>query len=585
LDRDSEAFFQPPSDGLPRSAGGDHGGKALSFFRHADVERDASRPRLAIAKSMTKPSQAAVLAPEPRPAIESRELVREACRRFPDRVALVTDRVRWTYAELGDRVRRLSTLLDTLGVSARDTVGVIVSKRSELLYETRLATFEHGAALLGINPTLPPPDIHRMLQSVDPRVVVYDADLFPDAPALLGRAAPSARALAASGPAGDYEGLLARTESRESSHTIDPSALAALGFTSGTTGAPKGITAAHRGLAECCRMFIEVLSHRGVEGPGGFFNAMPLFAAGGGVIVPSLHAGLTMYVSDEFHAQGALQLLSREKIAATFLTPSMLIDLLDEPDLERMDLSALKMIIYGSASTPAAKVEEAVRRLGPILLQGYGMSECLPPVAVLWPEEHGTRELPAPRDVLRSAGHPFEGVRVRIESESGALLPTGQTGEVAILSPTVSPGYWSDPERTSRAMRGGWWHSGDVGYVDAEGRLCILDRQQDVLKRGGRTIFPRTIEEAASEHPAVKEVCVVHPSGSERIVAAVSLRKRARRLPESEKLAETLMEFLADRIRPADLPDDIYVFEELPRSVQGKVLKREVRDALGAVYR
>jgi fatty-acyl-CoA synthase len=312
---------------------------------------------------------------------------------------------------------------------------------------------------------------------------------------------------------------------------------------------------------------------------------MPLFAAGGGVIVPTLYAGLTMYAFDEFDAARTLDVMEREKIAATFMTPSMLIDLLDEPDLEKRDLSALQMIIYGSASTPAAKVEEAVRRLGPILLHGYGMSECLPPVAVLWPEEHGTREQPAPREILRSAGRPFEGIHVRIESENGSILPAGQTGEVAILSPTVTPGYWNEPERTSRALRGGWWHSEDVGYLDAEGRLYILDRRHDVLKRGGRTIFPRNIEEAASEHPAVKEVCVVQPTGSERIVAAVSLRKRARGLPESEKLPETLMEFLADRIRPADLPDDIHVFEELPRSLQGKVLKREVRDALAAFYR
>jgi len=534
---------------------------------------------------MSKPSEAAVLEPEPRPTTEMRERVREACRRFPDRVALVTDRVRWTYGELLDRVLRLSNLLDSFGLSSRDTVGVVATTRSELLYETRLATFEHGATLFGINPTLPPQEIYKMLRSVDPSVVIYDAELFPDAPALLSRALPGARTLAAVGPAGDYEGLLSRTEPRESSHAIDPYALAALGFTSGTTGVPKGITAAHRGLAESCRLFIEVLAHRRVEGPGGFFNAMPLFAAGGGVIVPSLCAGLTMYAFDEFEVGRALDVMEREKIAATFLTPSMLIDLLDEPDLEKRDLSALQMVIYGSASTPAAKVEEAVRRLGPILLHGYGMSECLPPVAVLWPEEHGTREHPASREILRSAGRPFEGIRVRIESESGSILPAGQTGEVAILSPTVSPGYWNDPERTSRALRGGWWHSEDIGYTDSEGRLYILDRQQDVLKRGGRTIFPRTIEEAASEHPSVKEVCVVQPTGSERIVAAVSVRKRARGLPETLKLPETLMEFLADRIRPADLPDDIYVFEELPRSLQGKVLKREVRDALAAAYR
>src|SRR5262249_47264582 len=148
----------------------------------------------------------------------------------------------------------------------------------------------------------------------------------------------------------------------------------------------------------------------------------------------------------------------------------------------------------------------------------------------------------------------------------------------------VTKGYWSEPELTAQALRGGWWHSEDLGFVDGQGRLHVLDRRQDVLRRSGREIFPRAIEEAVSDHPSVKEVCVV---GTEegRIVAAVALRRRSRQGPNVERFPGDLMEFLTGRIPPEELPDQIEVFEELPRSVQGKVLKREVRDALAAARR
>lgn len=297
------------------------------------------------------------------------------------------------------------------------------------------------------------------------------------------------------------------------------------------------------------------------------------------MILPALQAGMTMRVPDRFDARQALSLMASERSGVTFLTPSMLLDLLDE-DLESFDLSSLRLLIYGSAATPSARVAEAVRRFGPVLLHGYGMSECLPPVSILWPEEHGTRVQPAEPFILRSAGRPFEGVRVRVEAESGAVLAEGRIGEIAIDSPTVTRGYWQDPERTAHALRGGWWHSGDLGFIDDGGRIHVLDRQQDLMTRGGHTVSPRCVEEAASEHPGVKEICVVQAPGSERITAAVSLRRSARHGTEIGRFREELLEFLACRIDAQDMPDDVRVFEELPRSIQGKVLKREVRDAL-----
>jgi len=296
-----------------------------------------------------------------------------------------------------------------------------------------------------------------------------------------------------------------------------------------------------------------------------------MFAAGGGLLVPALCAGLTQHLPDRWDPARALTRIEQAGIAWAFLTPSELLDLLDQP-LERLDLRSLRGIVYGSAPMPAARLREAVGRLPVRFLQGYGMSECFPPVAVLWPEEHGTRENPAPRDALASSGHPYPGIAVRIDGEGSG------PGEILISSPTVTAGYWKDPERTAGCLEEGWFRSGDVGSVDGDGRLHVLGRKQDVLRRGTRDVFPRGIEEAVSEHPIVKEVCVVSGASSDRIVAVVSLRPAHRKDPETARRA--LKEWIESRLPREEVPDDVRILEELPRSIQGKVLRREVRQAL-----
>ena len=509
-----------------------------------------------------------------------RAYAREAFDRWGDRIALVTERERRTFRELGDRVRRIANLLDHLGAGPDDIVGSLVSPRPEIFYEMWLAKAEHGAALFGLSPGLLPEDMTKALRSVRPKVVVYDGDHFPKFPALLEKALPGARAVAARGPLGDFEGLLPRMSSVESRNPISGDSLAAIGYTSGTTGRPKGITMTNRAVAVSCRMLLD--SMPGSEGPQRFLTGIPIFAAGSGMIVPCLMSGRTNVIYDRFDADRAVASIEQDGIESTFLTPSMLIDLLDVPGLDRRELSSLKRIVYGSANTPVPKLEEGVRRLGPIFLQGYGMSELLPPVAVLFPEEHGADGHPAGREILSSVGRPVAGVTVRIAAEDGTPVPVGEAGEILISSPTVTAGYWRDPERTANSFHQGFWRSSDAGYLDLEGRLHVIDRKADVLSRRGRAIYPRYVEEACHDHPMVKEAAAVQKTGSEHITVAVSPRRKFRAGLDTERFQQQVMEFVTARLSQEDLPDQIVVFPEIPRSLQGKVLKREVRDALTA---
>lgn len=512
-------------------------------------------------------------------AISMRERVRRAFGDFSEKTAVVTERGARTFREVRERTWKISGLLEETaaarpgsGSLAGEPVGFILTARPDDFYDVRLATLENGATLFALAPFLSPEALAAMLRSVGPRVVVYDANLLPHFPRLLAEALPEARAIACAGPKGDWEGALSGVPARESAAEIRPETLAGIGFTSGTTGPPKGITATYGASAESCRMFMEILERLGTRPGDALYNGIPIFAAGGGMIVPALAAGVALHVPSRWDATVALREIERLRIAYAFLTPSMILDLLDQP-LERHDLSALKAVVYGSSPIPGARLAEAVRRLKAAFLQGYGMAECFPPVSVLWPEDHGTRERPADAETLQSAGTPYPGVRVRIDSADPA-----RPGEILIASPTVTAGYWNDPARTAAAREGEFFRSGDVGYFDPGGRLHVVDRKADLIERHGRTLFPRRVEEVLAEHGAVKEACVVAEPASDRVVAAVSLRPPYR--SDADSIRRSLAGFLEAKLPREELPDEIRVFEELPRSVQGKVLKREVRDAL-----
>jgi acyl-CoA synthetase (AMP-forming)/AMP-acid ligase II len=210
------------------------------------------------------------------------------------------------------------------------------------------------------------------------------------------------------------------------------------------------------------------------------------------------------------------------------------------------------------------------------------MQECLPPLSILWPDEHRLQADPVARkESLSSAGRPFEGIDIEIETENGLVASRDNPGEIVILSPTVTAGYWKNPSLTAEHLREGRWYSRDIGYFDQAGRIHILDRKQDLMVRHRRTIYPRRIEEEASCHPMVKEVCVVQLDAEEPVTAAVSLRARFRGSVDERWFRDDLLQFLRERLEDdGHVPEQVVVFDELPRNPAGKVLKREVRQGV-----
>ncbi len=509
-----------------------------------------------------------------------RDAVRWAFDRYADRTALITPTSAFTYGALASRVFSLANGWSALGVRKGDHVFTHLHDDHEQI-EVRLAAYELGVILTSFNEAHALELITRAVRMAPPTMFIIGPRTDDGVRAMLVRECPSMPILRA-GTGDTYERVISQHHARQATSKIAPTDPAALGFTSGTTGVPKALYVDQQVALTSLRLTLANVRIVPTIERQVTLVCIPLIGAGSGLVLPSIIAGGAMVIPPSYDLEHALPLVEEHNVTRIFMTPSQLIDVLDWPVEQLPDMSTVTNVIYGTAPTPAAKIEEALRRFGPIFQQGYGMAEVLPPVSLLQMEDHLRDGIPAPLNVLSSVGRVVPQVQVIIANEKDAPLPTGEIGQVLIKSPTVFSGYWRQPELTARTLAGGWMHTGDFGFFDREGFLHVLDRRPDLLRRGDKLIYPRTIEEVAHEHPSVKEACLV--SHGPELVMCVSLR-RAARGEQGDPIAEEsagaeLMSFLSERLEPWQLPDRVRVLEELPRSYLRKVLRREIREML-----
>ena len=506
-----------------------------------------------------------------------RDVARMAFRKYAARMALVDAQRSVTYAELGQRTFRIAAAWRALGVKSGDVVAVRL-RDGVCQVEARLAAAECGVVLSLLAPWSTLEQLTLSLELVEPRLFVHDGsdcalilELQRRFPALIPLCLQNSEpAWLAPGPAAPCAG------------DIDPADTQMLGFTSGTTGAPKLMSATYGVYLSAIRL---MLDNVGVGKPGATADVMlvgiPLTGAGSGMLLHTLLAGGCLVVPQRYDAQTLIEAIARHRATRLFTTPSLLIDMLDHPLLDQIDLASLRNIIYGTEMMPAAKLEEALRRLGPILQQGYGSAEVLPPVSMLQSHEHMQDGQVAARSVLMSCGRVVPQVSVRIVDEAGRDLPAGTPGEVLVKSPTLFRGYGRQPDPNSDSFREGFLRIGDMGALAADGYLTMLGRKPDVLQRDGQTIFPRYVEEALHDHPCIKEASYVQ--GPQGMAMAFSLRCTHRSPQVQGYWSAELAQHLQTRIPHWQVPDSYHLFDELPRSPLGKVLRREVRARLATL--
>lgn len=486
---------------------------------------------------------------------------------YPDRPAIVFEGRSWTHAELRTRVRKLANALLGLGLGKGDRVAVL-GRNSHRYLEVSFALALDGICMVPINHRLRAAEIGVRLAHAEVSAILAEPEFLPlveeqepaVTAALRGRVIVMDDRL---GGALNYEQLLDGGEDCDPLVPVTPEDPLYLGYTSGTTGRAKAAIVSHRAIVVGFLYKTILYDCHADEvslNPGYFWHSAPRDFA-----LLQIYLGGTTIVMRDFKALPCLELMQAHKVTNGFFVPTMFRMMLDAADLARFDLSALRLMMSGGAPLPSALKDAVLAGFGPVLQEFYAATETRI-IANITAEELARK--------TRSVGRPVRDVEVRILDEDGNDLPTGDTGEIFLRSPTLFSGYFNDPEKTAAAFRGDWFSLGDMGRLDEEGYLYIVDRKQDVVISGGENIFPSEVEEVLLRHPAISDAAVIgvpDPKWGEALKAVICLRPGARF--SEEELNAYCGQHLADYLKPRSYD----VVDELPRNPTGKILKRELR--------
>jgi acyl-CoA synthetase (AMP-forming)/AMP-acid ligase II len=491
-----------------------------------------------------------------------------AVQQHPDAEATIyRDRVR-TFAEVADRVARLAAALRGLGVSAGDRVAML-SLNSDRYNEYLLAVPWADAVLNPVNIRWSPAEIAYSLRDSDSRVLLVD-DTFAGVVAEL---LPSLDTVIHTGEGPTPDGMLSY-EDLIAAHEPIPDArrggeaLAGLFYTGGTTGHPKGVMLSHANLMVSA---LGVLSTGYLFGPGTrCLHAAPMFhLADLAAWNATTTAGGTHVIIPAFDPVGVMTAIADHGATDALLVPVMIQLLIDHPDIATHDLSSLRTVLYGASAIPQSVLERAMKAFpSASFTQAYGMTELSPVATLLSPDDHRDTAL------LRAAGRAAPHAEVRIVDADDVEVPRGGVGEIVSRGGHVMLGYWNRPAETAAAIRDGWMHTGDGGYMDEHGYVFVVDRIKDMIISGGENVYSAEVENALATHPAVASCAVIgvpDDEWGERVHAVVVLR------PGHQLIAADLREHAKTLIAGYKAPRSAEFVDALPVSAAGKILKRELR--------
>ncbi|SPL88135.1 Long-chain-fatty-acid--CoA ligase [[Actinomadura] parvosata subsp. kistnae] len=476
-----------------------------------------------------------------------------------------------TAAESAERVARLAGAFRSLGVAPGDRIAAL-AMNSDRYHEYLLATPWAGAVVLPLNVRWSPAEIVHALRESATGVLLVDDTFAPLVPSLRAELDDLATVIFCGDgdpPQGmiGYERLIVDGTPAEDARRGGDE-LFGIFYTGGTTGHPKGVMLTHRNLAASA--LGSLATGQFLTPRGRLLHAAPMFhladiaAWTAGMIVGSTHV-----IIPAFTPAGALEAIQRHRVTDTLWVPTMIQLAIDHPDVLSYDLSSVEHLVYGASPISEAVLERAravFSRAG--FVQAYGMTELSPIATLLLPADHDD---PALR---RAAGRAAPHSEVRVVDAHGAEVPRGTVGEIVVRGDHVTPGYWRREEETAAALRGGWMHTGDGGYMDERGYVFVVDRIKDMIVSGGENVYSAEVENALAKHPAVAACAVIgvpDERWGERVHAVVVLR------PGLAATEEELREFCRDRIAGYKLPRSVAFAGELPLSGAGKILKRELR--------
>jgi acyl-CoA synthetase (AMP-forming)/AMP-acid ligase II len=495
---------------------------------------------------------------------------------YPERPAFIWGDEIVTYLQANVRAQRLAAALKRLGVVKGDRVGVLMWNCPKML-ESFFATWKAGGCVVPLNPRFLESEAAYQLQDSRAKAVIFGEE-FREMMAQIYDQTPSVEHLICLGQplSGQlaFEDLVARQNPAEKpDEQVSDDDLAWLFYTSGTAGRPKGAMLTHGNLSFMALGAVADLMRIEPEDVG--LHAAPLTHAAGFLSLAMVLKGSAQVILQphRFSAELFCAAVAKHRVTTTWLVPTQINLLLKYPDLESWDLSSLKWVIYGGAPMYVAVLKEALKRIGPVFVQLYGLGESPMTVTYMRAPEHVLEGAEARR--LASCGRARSGIEIRILATDGQEVPRGEVGEICLRGQSVMKGYWERPEDSAAAIQGGWLYTGDLGYLDENGYLYIVDRTKDVIISGGANIYPREVEEVLVRHPAVAEVSVFGVPDDlwgEAVRAAVVLK------PGTTASAEEIIQFAGEHMAGFKKPKAVDFLKELPKSAVGKILKRRLRD-------
>lgn len=496
---------------------------------------------------------------------------------YPDMEAFVWGPDRVSFRNFNERVNRLVHGLRAKGIRKGDVIGVLSWNRLEY-QEAFGAAMKGGYILAHFSPRLNTEELVGVINDSEAKVVLLESEfaetLFEARDRLthvrrfvvLGKAPHDLDA---------YDDIVKSQPADEPDVQVGENDPLTIFYTSGTTGVPRGGLYTHAQKLE--NAVVKSLDI-GLQFGDRHLVVLPMFHIGGDShIWPFFLNGGCNVISPKrnFDPVEMLQTIRAERITDVHIVPTQLVALLGLPDLEQWDLPTLKRIWYAASPMPVEVLKRGLAVFGPVFLQGYGQTESGPHTTVLRNRDHRQfMESPEDSNILASCGQPCLGVHMRIVDEEGRDVQPGTIGEILIRSKRVMSGYWRREEETSRTIKDGWLGTGDMGYYDDKGYVYIADRKKDMIITGGENVFPKEVEEILYRHPSVEEAAVIGIPDSywiEKVHAVIALKKGA---PAD---ADDVIAFCREHLARYKAPKSVEFVDVLPKSPQGKILKKEIR--------
>jgi acyl-CoA synthetase (AMP-forming)/AMP-acid ligase II len=497
--------------------------------------------------------------------------------KFPEKIAIVSKGLSINYHALNERVNRLANVLIRKGLRKGDRIGVLVHNCYQFV-EIYFAAAKTGGIFCPYNNHLKEKELTEIMNYSSPRFLILDEDFADIIRSTKSHLESLELYICLQEPRWpfmlSYEALISKGEKKEPEVKIRNEDIMSIFFTAGTTGRPKGAVRTHGHVVSNAITGVIELK---VSYDERVLISFPMYhVAGEDNIGRHFFMPNTVFIRREgrFDPEEVLELLSTGKITICQFVPTMMNALLQFRDIDKYDLSNLRLIIYTGSPMPVELLKRALQKIKCGFVQLYGQTEGGPTITILYPDDHMLEGSDQQLQKLGSAGRPVISYEVRIVNDQGKDVSVGEVGEIIGRSEAVMKRYWRLPKETAKKLKDGWLHTGDLGKFDEGGYLYIVDRKGDMIISGGVNIYPREVEEILYQHPSVLEASVIGVPDDywgEAVKAIIVLKEGA------TVSGDEIIKFCGDHLASYKKPKSVEFWMELPKSPQGKILKKEIR--------